>query len=957
MLSSLMFDGNGLLTINNANNILKLDDNNDEVLVDFGGQLGTQKLGPLDFAVTITEKNINSGEFVNTDSGGDSNLDTVASLSDPSKNSATISYGGFTQTITWVSASIKLDKSTYTVSETAIAEVVCPAANTSSDIIDFMYVSFFDPTKPSSAVIENGVETGIATAVFRAEKEMSSVFNPATSSQTIQVTAVCGTTNLSATATVAATTTNPTITLSQTSSLAGTQVSISGSGFPPSTTIPVAFDGTTLNSFTSSATGTFSGNILIPTTATAGTHSVQAAPGTVHAASATFTVTVATQTVSEEEQRHKEAYDGLPQKFEDKVEPPVIEDYTVVPKPSKVSEPKQDTKINEIAKSPNPQQYARDSGLDYKDGKVRIVITANPTQTTLDKIKKIATVESVAGNQIQLAVDVKKIGELTKLSEVSSLRAPAKAVQSGTTSEGSEFVSADKVQSKGTTGKGVKVAVLDLGFDTKNAELGAGLQTKSFRKDFGKAVDIKGFGHEYVHGTAVAEIIKDIAPGAKLYLYTFGTETEFQEAMSEAIKQNVDIISMSAGWLNYPSDGSSAMTKKVEEAIKKGIPFIVSSGNYAETHWEGKYSDTVKNGWHEFSGKDEGLSIEVDTARVNAKAPIVLYVMWDAKSGVYDFDLTLTDASGKKVSSSTSVQKAKTDAMYEYIFYTPIAAGTYSLGISYSGTTAPNTTIEVFSPTDMLEYTTAKGSVSVPNDAEGIISVGAIHFLYAELEPFSSQGPANNGKSVPNVVAPDAVTTVAYGGEPFYGTSAAQPHVTGIAALLLEKNPNLSPADIKKYLQDKADKAMVGIKSADNVYGYGKADALFITNTEIKATQSGTTSSTKSTPSTSAPRTGSTAQQGAVSDVSIPGWIKSNARWWYDGTITDQDFAKGIEFMIKEEIIRVPATEKSDKKESNIPSWVKQNAKFWVDDLITDKDFAAGIQHLVKSGIISVGSG
>ena len=259
----------------------------------------------------------------------------------------------------------------------------------------------------------------------------------------------------------------------------------------------------------------------------------------------------------------------------------------------------------------------------------------------------------------------------------------------------------------------------------------------------------------------------------------------------------------------------------------------------------------------------------------------------------------------------------------------------------------------------MLEYTTAKGSVSVPNDAEGIISVGAIHFLYADLEPFSSQGPANNGKSVPNVVAPDAVTTVAYGNNPFYGTSAAQPHVTGIAALLLEKNPNLTPADIKKYLQDNADKKIVGLASSfDNLYGYGKADALFISNTEIKATQPGISSSTKTTtPSTSAPRTGSTTQQGADSDISIPGWVKSNARWWYDGTISDQDFAKGIEFMIKEGIVRVPATEKSDKKEAEIPTWVKQNAKWWVDDIISDKDFAAGIQYLVKSGIISVGTG
>ena len=37
----------------------------------------------------------------------------------------------------------------------------------------------------------------------------------------------------------------------------------------------------------------------------------------------------------------------------------------------------------------------------------------------------------------------------------------------------------------------------------------------------------------------------------------------------------------------------------------------------------------------------------------------------------------------------------------------------------------------------------------------------------------------------------------------------------------------------------------------------------------------------------------------------IPGWIKNNAEWWSQGLITEDDFVKGIEFLVKNGIIRV----------------------------------------------------
>ena len=90
-------------------------------------------------------------------------------------------------------------------------------------------------------------------------------------------------------------------------------------------------------------------------------------------------------------------------------------------------------------------------------------------------------------------------------------------------------------------------------------------------------------------------------------------------------------------------------------------------------------------------------------------------------------------------------------------------------------------------------------------------------------------------------------------------------------------------------------------------------------------------------------------------DISIPDWIKNNAKWWVDGTINDQAFVGGIEFLIKEGILQIPETTKSATGSSqDIPSWIKNNADWWSKEMISDKDFLKGIEFLVKNGIIVV---
>ncbi len=90
-------------------------------------------------------------------------------------------------------------------------------------------------------------------------------------------------------------------------------------------------------------------------------------------------------------------------------------------------------------------------------------------------------------------------------------------------------------------------------------------------------------------------------------------------------------------------------------------------------------------------------------------------------------------------------------------------------------------------------------------------------------------------------------------------------------------------------------------------------------------------------------------------EISIPNWVRNNAGWWSDGTITDNDFASGIEFMIKEGIIKVPSTSSGQVSENAIiPDWVRNNADWWSERLISDEEFANGLQYLIKNGIISV---
>ena len=88
--------------------------------------------------------------------------------------------------------------------------------------------------------------------------------------------------------------------------------------------------------------------------------------------------------------------------------------------------------------------------------------------------------------------------------------------------------------------------------------------------------------------------------------------------------------------------------------------------------------------------------------------------------------------------------------------------------------------------------------------------------------------------------------------------------------------------------------------------------------------------------------------------ISIPEWVRNNAEWWAAEQIDDTTFIQSIEYLIKNNIIMIPATQQESSESQEIPAWVRNNAEWWAAEQIDDETFVQGLEYLIKRGVISV---
>lgn len=467
--------------------------------------------------------------------------------------------------------------------------------------------------------------------------------------------------------------------------------------------------------------------------------------------------------------------------------------------------------------------YAGAHGLKLKDGGVQVIIEAAAGDTVAASQAVTASgahVEMSSGNLVQATVPPGILKKLAADPSVLKIREPMKPVPSAVTSEGVADIGANIWQTGGQNGAGVKVAVLDSGFQDYDAritsgDLPAGVITHSARTDG----DITGGGND--HGTACAEIFYDVAPGVTLYLVNFGTEVELESAVNYLIGQGVDVISASWSYPgSSPGDGTGLVNDLVTQFNNSGGVWANAAGNGARNHWGGPFQNPAYGSYLNFSGGDITNDVYLSSGET-----LLVFLTWNEwPLSTNDYDLYLYRSGyPNPVAWSDAPQNSSTPASpQEIIAYTVPSGqgGTYGIAIqNYSANGAA--TMDLISYPAELQYQVSAGSLmGQPADSPYALTAGAVYVDTNNLESYSSQGPTTDGRVKPDLVAPDCTTTQTYGNHGFCGTSASTPHTAGAAALMLDAHPTWSPASIRNILQARA--TDLGTVGKDNLYGYGK---------------------------------------------------------------------------------------------------------------------------------------
>jgi hypothetical protein len=531
--------------------------------------------------------------------------------------------------------------------------------------------------------------------------------------------------------------------------------------------------------------------------------------------------------------------------------------------------------------------------LKISGDQVQVVIeTTNNLDSVLARITQLGgVIELTSRTLIQAFVPVDSLVAISNLDSVSFVRLPIQALsktapalhqaQGDTTSEGVAQIGSELWNESGINGDGIKVGIIDVEFGLHDQLLGTELPpedrvTTEIFTSHGGFFDPNGPESAQVHGTAVAEIITDIAPAVSLHLAPFDTDVGFGAAIDWMIDQRVDIISSSIGLDSGCFDPAGGIFEpQIAEAKRAGISWATASGNEADIHWEDQWTDTDSDGLHNHTASDNHNTasvfldeFEYNDGRVVSTAIIFAIMSWDAPcTGANDdYEVVIfREENGELIElpefngeiGQLNDWQWQPGRPIKFIFGTwdfdESRIGEFEdfhFAIRKKNADAPDAVVDIMyygCPCPDIEYLVPRGSVGVeePSISPNAIAVGAAHhgvcsqsqgsgFFCPDgrLLAYSSQGPTKDARLKPQIAAPTHVSTSVYGdytgngfndNAGFTGTSAATPHMAGALALVLQsfRDQGLDPTpdEALGFLGDRAeDLAAVG---PDNLYGAG----------------------------------------------------------------------------------------------------------------------------------------
>ena len=395
------------------------------------------------------------------------------------------------------------------------------------------------------------------------------------------------------------------------------------------------------------------------------------------------------------------------------------------------------------------------------------------------------------------------------------------------TSQGVVAHGADKSHATGVTGVGRKACVLSDGVNTLAARQATGDLPASVSVLPGQA----GSGDE---GTAMLEIVYDMAPGASLgYATGFGGIASMATNIINLRAAGCDVIVDDVSYFLEPAFQDGPIAQAVASVQAAGALYFSSAANSGNLTkgtsgtWEG---DWVASGVL-FDGFPTQLFGALPYDVLTNRGSVITLKWSDPQGGsANDYDLYVLDPSGTTIVNASFNSQTGTQDPVE--------------GVSCSTTTCPINALVVVvqysGAARALRLDTHRGTLSVAtsgstygHNATPSLSVAAVNVATASggsfvggganpVEPFSSDGPrklfyqpsgaaitpgnvlfaTNGGTTLQKVdlAAADGVVTTTPGFIPFFGTSAAAPHAAALAALVWSAKPSATAVAVQNAL-------------------------------------------------------------------------------------------------------------------------------------------------------------